>query len=505
MTSHISCHALLAAALLALALSSCSDHKTPDDNPVLDNEWYQAGNEALQRRLDVTTTEKPAKNVILFIGDGMGLTTISAARIFAGQSKGMEGEENLLAFENFPHIALVKTYAANAQIPDSAATASAINTGIKTNNDVISVPASVPVGDCSAQLNNPVPKSIAQYAEEAGRSTGVITTTVIQDATPSAVYAHSAARDWISDQHISDQAREAGCIDISVQLAESGLEVAMGGGRAVVFTEDVPDPEAGRGGLRLDGRNLVAEWMANFTSPAYVTSAEELAALDLDSVDSLMGLYAFGSMVFEEEDGSDGSSNPTLAEMTAAAINVLSRNPNGYFLMVEHEGSDDMQHAGFLRKTFEAIQEISDAVAQAAKMSDLSETLIVVTADHGQGLVFAGPSVVKGNPILGLANSQDEEGHISAETGLAGDGKPYTTLGFYGGPNAVSGGREDLTGVDTMSSEFIPQAAVLLEAVPHSGEDVPLYAIGPRAQIFGGVIEQNAIHHFILHALGLKE
>ncbi len=258
---------------------------------------------------------------------------------------------------------------------------------------------------------------------------------------------------------------------------------------------DVTDPEQpDRSGLRDDGRNLTEEWVTKRPDAAYVKSREELMSLDLSKTGNLLGLFAFGSIIFEDESADDGMSNPSLAEMTKAAIDVLSKDRDGFFLMVEHEGTDDLQHGGTAKKAFESAREISEAVEVALANVDLSETLIVVTADHGQAIVFAGDAP-KGNPILGLARDDDNE------PALADDGKPYTTIGFYAGPGAFEGERPDPAKTDTFSPEYKQQALLGMEGVPHSGEDVPVYATGPWAHLFGGLIEQHAIFHFIVHAM----
>mgnify|MGYP000477435058 CR=1 FL=1 len=116
-----------------------------------------------------------AKNVILIIGDGMGISTITAARIFDGQSKGMSGEDNVLSFEKFPNVSLVKTYNLDAQVADSAGTASAMNTGLKTQLNKISVQPSALFAGCTKGQGDP-PTLIADLAETAGMSTGIVTT-----------------------------------------------------------------------------------------------------------------------------------------------------------------------------------------------------------------------------------------------------------------------------------------------------------------------------------------
>ena len=150
---------------------------------------------SLQSRANIVPNISTARNVILFIGDGMGVTTVTAARIFDGQSKGMLGEENVLPFETFPHVALIKTYAINQMVADSAATASAISTGVKTRAGVISIGPDAYRRTCEGALAHPL-TTLSEIAEQKGKATGIVTTARITHATPAAMYAHSAERYW---------------------------------------------------------------------------------------------------------------------------------------------------------------------------------------------------------------------------------------------------------------------------------------------------------------------
>ncbi|HBJ94321.1 MAG TPA: alkaline phosphatase, partial [Hyphomonadaceae bacterium] len=198
-----------------------------------------------------------ARNVIIFVGDGMGISTITAARIYAGQSQGLDGESYQLTMETFPNVALSKTYSDNFQTADSAATAVAMMSGVKTDSGTLGFDRNVQAGNCAASLGHEV-ESLFSMAEAQDFSTGVVSTARITHATPAATYSHSPSRDWEFDGAVGAQA-ELGCRDIASQLidfpAGDGLELAMGGGRSNFMTNEQADPEyEGRTGRRGDGR-----------------------------------------------------------------------------------------------------------------------------------------------------------------------------------------------------------------------------------------------------------
>jgi alkaline phosphatase len=174
--------------------------------------------------------EPKAKNVILFIGDGMGISTITATRIYEAQKRGETGEENTLSFEKFNNVALVKTYNTNAQVPDSAGTATAMHSGVKTRIGVLGIGPEAEKGVCKDALAHPLPL-LGEEVKRRGLALGIVTTTRLTHATPASVYSRSADRDWESDTNIpADQ--QQGCKDIALQLAEASFDVALGGGLA---------------------------------------------------------------------------------------------------------------------------------------------------------------------------------------------------------------------------------------------------------------------------------
>ena len=476
--------------LPGLAASAQEPPAPPRSDPM-----WQGAEAALAARSAIRPREGRAKNVILFIGDGMGVSTITAMRIFDGQSRGGSGEENVLSFERFPYTALIKTYNANAQVPDSAGTASAIMTGLKTNRGVIDMAPSHEVATCGDPADGILP-SLAERAAAGGRAIGVVSTARLTHATPATVYAHSPSREWEADVDLSDEARSHGCVDIASQLVAfaygDGVSVAMGGGRANFLP-------AGKGGRRGDGRDLVREWQARHADAQVVTTAAGLAAVAPGSTHHLLGLFADSHMAYEAKRGDD---QPSLAEMTRRAIDILAQDEDGFFLMVEGGRIDHAHHEGRAALALHDGQAFARAVTAALARVDLDETLIIVTADHSHVFTIAGYPA-RGTPILGLARGLDAHGHPTGEPVLAADGRPYTTLGYWDGPGAVGGARPDLDEETVTAPDYRQQAVVPLRSETHGGEDVAAFAIGPWAHLVGGVMEQNLLYHVMAHAMEL--
>jgi alkaline phosphatase len=490
-----------AAAVGAFATSPRAENAqlTQQDDP-----YFKSAQDTLRRILTQQKNTNRAKNVILFVGDGMGFSTVTATRILEGQMRGADGESNVLTFESFPYLAAAKTYSSNGQVADSAPTAVAMTTGVKTRQAVIGVNHTVPAKDCAASLDAAV-TTIFELAETVGLSTGVVSTARITHATPAAAYAHTPHRDWESDADMPEEAIAQGCTDIARQLVEvkygDGFEVALGGGRSYFLPETVDDPETeGKKGRRKDGKDLTQAWLARYSnSGAYVWNQEQFDALDPANVDHVLGLFEMSHMQYEADREKDKGGEPSLAEMTAKAIDILAKNPEGFVLMVEGGRVDHSHHAGNAYRALTDGIAMDQAVRVAMEKVSLDETLIVVTGDHSHTLTISGyPD--RGNPLLGIVK-QD------GKPVLAADGKPYTTLSYANGPGAPKEPTErvDLTNVDTTDMDFLQPATVPLPSETHAGEDLGIYAIGPWAHLFQGTVEQNYIYHVMDYATKLSE
>ena len=484
--------ACLAASALCCAAPSLAN------TPAATTAEYRAQGEAALERLRADQTPRTkARNVIVFIGDGMGVSTLTAARIFAGQAMGRDGESYETAMDSLPHAAQVKTYSHDAQVSDSAPTATAIMAGIKTRASVLGIGPEAQVNDCLSGKDHHVP-SLIGMAQDKGLATGVVTTTGITHATPAAAYAHSVQRNWESDADMPDAAKQQGCLDLARQLIEgpvgARLDVILGGGRAQFLPKTTRDPEhADKSGERADRRDLVASWKRGNPKGHFAWNRDQFLAYDPARHTRLLGLFEPGHMNFEADRASDPAGEPSLAEMTETAIRTLSRNGAGYVLLIEGGRIDHAHHGGNAYRALADTVALDEAVAAALRLTSQEDTLILTTADHSHTLTINGYPM-RGNPILATVAG------AKGEAVLAKDGKAYTTLSYANGPGAVHDhARSDPAKANTLDRDYRQQALVPLSTETHAGEDVVVRASGPGSQWLRGTIEQHAIF-YVMHA-----
>ncbi|MBN4075450.1 MAG: alkaline phosphatase [SAR86 cluster bacterium] len=514
--------------------------------------WYQDGQEAVlsASRKVINNTPGAAKNIILFVGDGMSMTTVTAARIFAGQQANQSGEEFSLSFEHFPWTGLSKTYNTNQQIPDSAGTMTAMMTGIKTKAGLIGIDDQSERANCESYLNsdNPDLMTTLELAEIAGKATGIVSTARLTHATPAAVYAKTPERDWESSTTPDEEDRINDCIDIASQLINfsehlrntldikdpsaseiDGIDVAFGGGRAMFFDDD-PDTLVGFSesvdeGRRKDGRNLIREWINQ--GGTYVMDQTSFDNLTDQNNGNVLGLFNPSHMRFEADRHNDTAGEPSLSEMTLKAIDLLEEDEDGFFLMVEGGRIDHAHHDNNAYSALNETVEFSNAVAAAYAATNPDETLIIVTADHSHVMTMAGYTT-RGNPILGKVFSNDDAGNPETDAKLDRQDMPYTTLNYINGRGfadyadradgkyekiELEEGQEpppfprrvDLNNVNTETPGFHQESFIPLIEETHSGEDVPIYAIGPGSHLLSGSIEQNVIFHVMNFAGNLEQ
>uniref|UniRef100_A0A667ZJ54 Alkaline phosphatase n=1 Tax=Myripristis murdjan TaxID=586833 RepID=A0A667ZJ54_9TELE len=457
------------------------------------NAWAQ---KTLKNALALQELNKnKAKNLILFLGDGMGVPTVTAARILKGQLHGQSGEETQLEMDKFPFVALAKTYNTNAQVADSAGTATAYLCGVKANEGTVGVTAAAVRSQCNTTQGNEV-TSILKWAKDAGKSVGIVTTTRINHATPSAAYAHSVDRDWYSDNEMPAEAVQAGCKDIARQLFENipNINVIMGGGRKYMFPKNMSDVEypniSKYSGCRKDGRNLVKEWTDQMKDKKahYVWNKKDLLSLNPNNVDYLLGLFKPVDLPYHLERNLE--TDPSLTEMVDVAIKILKKNPNGFYLLVEGGRIDHGHHEGKAKQALHEAVEMDRAIGRAGLLTNIHDTLTVVTADHSHMFNFGGYTP-RGNTIFGLAPMMSDV-----------DQKPFTSILYGNGPGfkVVNGARENVSTVDYQENNYQAQSAVPLAMETHGGEDVAVFSKGPMAHLLHGVHEQNYIPHVMAYA-----
>ncbi|MBB5019114.1 alkaline phosphatase [Chitinivorax tropicus] len=441
-----------------------------------------------------------AKNVIFFVGDGMGPTTVTAARIYK------YGEAGQLNMEKLSRTARIKTFSNDAQTTDSAPSMAAYMTGVKMNNEVISMtadtkaitPTTALTGNCGAN-NGKAVETILELAKGKGKAVGAITTTRITHATPAATYSHVCHRDAEND--IAVQAVPGGA-GYNPALKD-GLDVLLGGGKQFF----VPKAD---GGARPDGRHLVNEMKA--AGYTYVETGSALTAVDGKAVNKLFGLFNKNHMDYELDRVKKSLDQPSLADMTIKAIDVLSKNPNGYFLMVEGGRIDHALHGTNAKRVLEDTIAFDDAIKAALAKVDLSNTLLVFTADHDHTMTINGYSR-RGNPILDISRSYreadctDPKNPKTCKANTDADGNTYTTLVFGNGPNRKDI-RTTLTSGDTDKSmvlhdDYMQETGIRLGSETHGGGDVMLGAGGAGAKGFKGTLDNTKVFGLLKAAMGL--
>ena len=403
-------------------------------------------------------------SAILFIGDGMGPAQVTAARIYQANAR-----DGRLALDSIEQVALVRTYSNDQMVTDSAAAATALATGHKTNNGVISL-----------DENGATLETVLELAKAAGKSVGLVTTTRITHATPACFFAH-----------ISERGEES---EIARQLIDYGrVDVVMGGGRGFFLGSEQRDEESGRPGRRQDNRDLLAEaGRIGYRVIARRSEFDEIRAEVRSGSDpgKILALFSESHMAYEIEREKDRWGEPSIAEMTELAIAILSRNPRGYFLMVEGGRIDHAAHANRARRAVTDLLAFDDAVkAGLDSLRQFPNTLIVVTGDHETGGM-----AINGYPPI-------EVGGIELFQAPAGDDSPDIVT-FATGP----GGDRDSSRESVQSDpDFQPLQPALVNrsSASHTAVDVLLWAAGEGAEAFHGTMENSEAGQAIIDALGL--
>lgn len=475
---------------------------------------YEAAERTLQKTLHQKTNRRTAEGIILFVGDGMSVATVTAGRIYIGQKIGGNGEEHVLSFEKFPSVGLVKTYNTNQQTPDSAGTMTALITGEKTKAGVLSMGADIARADSNA-CNKQHITTLLELAENNNWATGIVTTTTVTHATPAASYAHSPERNWETDTDLPGNAKANGCRDIARQFVEfkhgDGIDVLLGGGRS----HFLPKGSTRGKGKRSDDNDLISIWQERHPHGRYLQNRGQLMRYDANGSDKLLGLFADSHLDFEADRDDSERGQPSLSEMVNAALTQLQKSKR-FLLIVEAGRIDHAHHVGNAYRALEDFYAFEQAIKLAGQKVNLKKTLMVVTADHSHTLTLAGYPT-RGNPILGFVTGNNASGEAEDSPSLAADKKPYTTLSYANGPGYYNqppdpknpyarfqslgqASRQTTLSDDPETAHYHQEAGVPLATETHAGDDVAVYAQGPWAHLLNGTVEQHFIFHVMKHA-----
>jgi alkaline phosphatase len=457
---------------------------------------------------------KTARNIILFVGDGMGQVQRTAARIV---SKGIDGgrARGLLEMDQMDTFGLVMTSSLDALVTDSSPGASAWATGNKSlnnwhgvypdNNGPVTAPAPASTLDRNPQaavpyLDNPRVENIAEILQRTRRmSTGVVSTVAVTDSTPGSFGSHAIR-----------YAQNA----IAAQLLQSGHSVILGGGAKYFVPKGDPILKNVES-ARPDSRNVVDEFKkAGFT---FVSNATELRAAG--GAEKLLGLFHGGDFAsrYDRMRAASGiaagkeavgqfTDQPSLEAMTEQALQVLGKNPNGFFLMVEAGSIDRELHRLDPNRSIDEVIELDKAIGVARAWSakrGKEDTLILVTADHEtSGLVLTGVNENGRASSRSFPNYVDKEGdgfpdsfqpELSLTFDFASSFNPPRDNRVYDLPRNL----RDLNPSTTMNAGVGGVAG-------HSAVDVPIGAQGPGASLFNGTMDNTEIFFRMLRALGVK-
>ncbi len=477
-----------------------------------------AGGQTLKANWEVFATgPRKAKNVILFIGDGMTVANRTAARILA---KGIREGKYLgkLSFDEFPYTALIGTSGVDSVITDSANSMSAYTTGHKSSVNALGVYAS----RSKDNLAHPRVETITELVKRKTRmAVGIVTDAEIEDATPAGMVAHTRRR---ADKDV-----------IAEQLFFSKADVIMGGGSAYFIPQGAP------GSKRKDGNDLVAAFRQ--TGFRYAANNTEMKSAAADpATRQLLGLFhpdnmdgALDRRYLKKGSVAQYPDQPDVAGMTRAALDVLSRNPDGFVLMVEAGLIDKFSHVlDWERSVYDTIM-LSNAVQVARDFAaQRNDTLIIVTPDHTHGMSIVG-TIDDGKP--GAARDRigvyEQAGYPNYPPADA-DGYPpqvdvsrrlevfYTNTPDYYETFAAHTDDPFLPAVKDDKGNIVPnpkyrdapgallRTGNLPAAGPraadqgtHTADDGVLSAMGPGAEQFHGFMDNTEVFRAMANSLGL--
>lgn len=401
------------------------------------------------------------KNIILIIGDGMGHASLTASRIWS------QGSQGALNMETLDFMGAAKTYSASGFVTDSAASGTALSTGVKTYNGAIGLSwAKKDPSGRSRKLQH-----IIEVMKNSGKATGVITTTRVTHATPAAFYAH------VKQRNMEDE--------IALMVKDSSLDLLMGGGKKHFFPKNKMGERVFKG--RKDGRNIAKDLKKSGWS--YVGSKSEMIAYKEKSLKGpLLGLFNPSHMSYETERLSKAKDlEPSFTEMSEFAVDFLSDNKEGFFLMIEAGRIDHASHKNDIVNMIQETLALDDFVGKILKNPIMKDTLLVITADHETGGLalngYGDMARTKGDELLKIENI----GHYSQSS--------YISWGS--GPNSKENPKAS-------KEKFFHSVAQYDADASHTAVDVPILSSGPGASSFIGYMNNTEIPKRILSLLDLE-
>ncbi|VDO15581.1 unnamed protein product, partial [Rodentolepis nana] len=487
------------------------DSTTPEPLKVVNEEvspeyWLRQAKERFAKDCKMFSSlrnSSHAKNVIMLLGDGMGMPTISASRFYIAEMQGRNGSAVFHPFEEWDFNTMARTYDLETSVTDSASSANAYLTGSKTRTGMIGIDGNLNVKQCGKWDSQHFTQSVLEAANEAGKATGVITNTRITHASPSGTYAHVTYRDMESDAKIKEfcptEHEEMHCQDIACQLIQNHqyINVIIGGGQKNFYPNDVNlKADDNKLGVRLDGRNLIEEWINNKTKEnkkfCFVGKPEELKDCKPSENDYILALPYEDHMPYTHDIPRD---KPDLLDYVRTGLEVLKRQKNGFFLFIESGRIDHAHHNNYGRYSLDEMLEFDKIINYIQASVDLKETLLIVTADHSHALELVGQPG-RFQSVLGI--DQYYSNHTK-------DKMPLQGLNYMNGPNGLNQDfRKNPSYEDIFAWGYQQQTLVPLRFSSHGGDDVGVYAIGPQSPFFHANVDNTFIAQTMKLALGVK-
>ncbi len=488
---------ILSAIIASVIWNNANSSIIPDHQK--NSDWYQTSLNEFNFTTDKANhINKKASNVVLVVGSGMGVSTLTAARIYDGQLKEMTGEENRLSFESFPYTSMLKTYSNDHQISNSSSSVSSMMNGVKSNTNLVGLPSNINVSDC--ETNDDKLINLLELATAKEMTTALVTNARVTSPGIAAAYAHTPNTSWESAVPSSCEGKVN---DIATQLVTEAapINVLFGGGlREFTHRED--------GGNRTDG-SLITDWLDGHSKRSFIDSRSELLDFGkIDNAQQVMGLFSDSHMGYAADQRY--IDEPSLKEMSLKALDMISSDDKDFFLYVNSARISHAHKAGNAERALYEVKELSETVdaliANLSEQGKVNDTLIIVTADQSTPLTISGYAS-RGRDILGTV----DDGPI----GVADD-QPHGILAYPTGPgaentfdiidNKVVRRNPNFTNTDIGELDYIQQALIPLAEVTEAGEDIMLFARGPRAFLAQGNTEQHSVFHVINAAaeLGAK-